>query len=103
MYKDNMKTPSLVFQMVKNPPTSSGEAGSSPGSGRSPEEGNGYPPQYSCLEIPRTEESGRPQGHRVGHNRATTPNDKSKTNSSLFFSCALCVSCKAHDLVIYIR
>ena len=27
-----------------------GDLGSIPGSGRSPEEGNGYPLQYSCLE-----------------------------------------------------
>ena len=29
-----------------------GDPGSIPGSGRSPGEGNGYPLQYSCLEIP---------------------------------------------------
>ena len=29
---------------------SAGDSGSIPGSGRSPEEGNGYPLQYSCLE-----------------------------------------------------
>ena len=29
-----------------------GEPGSIPGSGRSPGEGNGNPPQYSCLENP---------------------------------------------------
>ena len=29
-----------------------GESGSVPGSGRSPGEGNGNPPQYSCLENP---------------------------------------------------
>ena len=29
---------------------SAGDPGSVPGSGRSPGEGNGYPPQYSCLE-----------------------------------------------------
>ena len=29
-----------------------GDWGSIPGSGRSPEEGNGKPLQYSCLEIP---------------------------------------------------
>ena len=28
-----------------------GDPGSVPGSGRSPGEGNGYPLQYSCLEI----------------------------------------------------
>ena len=31
---------------------SAGDTGSIPGSGRSPEEGNGYPLQYSCLENP---------------------------------------------------
>ena len=44
--------------MVKNLPVSAGDAGSIPGSGRSPGEGNGNPFQYSCLEIPWTEESG---------------------------------------------
>ena len=29
-----------------------GDPGSTPGSGRSPGEGNGYPLQYSCLENP---------------------------------------------------
>ena len=41
--------------MVKTLPASSGDgrdAGSTPGSGRSPEVGNGYPCQYSCLENP---------------------------------------------------
>ena len=31
---------------------SAGDLGSIPGSGRSPGEGNGNPPQYSCLETP---------------------------------------------------
>ena len=41
--------------MVKNPPAKTGDiraVGSIPGSGRSPEEGNGNPPQLSCLENP---------------------------------------------------
>ena len=38
--------------VVKNPPANAGEAGSIPGSGRSPGEGNGNPLQYSCLENP---------------------------------------------------
>ena len=38
--------------VVKNPPANAGDAGSVPGSGRSPEGGNGYPLQYSCLENP---------------------------------------------------
>ena len=39
--------------MVKNPLTSAGDTGDMgliPGSGRSPGEGNGNPPQFSCLE-----------------------------------------------------
>ena len=38
--------------MVKNPPISAGDAGSIPGSGRSPGEDNGNPFQYSCLGNP---------------------------------------------------
>ena len=36
--------------MVKNPPANAGDAGSIPGFGRSPGEGNGNQLQYSCLE-----------------------------------------------------
>ena len=35
-----------------------GDLGWIPGLGRSPGEGNGYPPQYSCVETPWTEEPG---------------------------------------------
>ena len=35
--------------VVKNSPTNSGDAGSIPGLGRSPGEGNGNPFLYSCL------------------------------------------------------
>ena len=38
--------------VVKNPPASAGDAGSIPGSGRSPGGGNGDPFRYSCLENP---------------------------------------------------
>ena len=37
---------------VKNPPANAGDAGSIPGSGRSPGAGNDNPLQYSCLENP---------------------------------------------------
>ena len=36
--------------VVKNPPDNAGNTGLIPGSKRYPEEGNGYPFQYSCLE-----------------------------------------------------
>ena len=45
----------MVFpggSVVKNPPDNAGDAGSIPGSGRSPGEGNGNPLQYSCLGNP---------------------------------------------------
>ena len=38
--------------MVKILPANAGDAGSIPGSGRSPEEGNGNPLKYSSLENP---------------------------------------------------
>ena len=38
--------------VVNNMPASAGDAGSIPGSGRSPGEGNGTPLQDSCLENP---------------------------------------------------
>ena len=46
--------------MVKNLPANAGDAGSIPGSGRSPREGNGNPLQYSYLEIPWIEEPDAP-------------------------------------------
>ena len=48
-----------------------GDPGSIPGLGRSPEEGNGNPLQYSCLKNSRAEEPGGLQfmgSQRVGHN-----------------------------------
>ena len=47
---------SQVMPVVKNQPANAGDirdAGSIPGSGSSPEGGNGNPLQYSCLENPR--------------------------------------------------
>ena len=43
---------SLAAQMVKNLPAKKETLGLSPGSGKSPEEGNGYPLLYSSLENP---------------------------------------------------
>ena len=47
-----------------------GDLGSIPGSGRSPGEGNGNPPQYSCLENPMDRGAGGLQfmgSQKVGH------------------------------------
>ena len=43
---------------IKNLSSNAGDVGLTPGSGRSPEEGNSNPLQHSCLEIPLTEEPG---------------------------------------------
>ena len=43
--------------MVKNPLANAGDAGSIPGPGRLPGEGNGNPLQYSCLGNLRDKES----------------------------------------------
>ena len=51
-------------------PYKAGDLGSVPGLGRSPEEGNSNPLQYSCLENPMDRESGVLQpmvSQRVGH------------------------------------
>ena len=42
----------LVAQMIKNSTVNAGDAGSIPGLGRSPGEGNGNPLQHSCLGNP---------------------------------------------------
>ena len=43
---------SMGLQRVRHDSTTVGDMGSIPGLGRSYGEGNGYPPQYSCLENP---------------------------------------------------
>ena len=60
--------------MVKNLPANAEDLGSIPQSGRSPGERNGNALQYSCLEIPLTEEPGGLQSmelQRAGHEIVT--------------------------------
>ena len=58
--------------VVKNPTANAGDAGSIPGSGRSPEGGNGYPLQYSCLENPMDRGAWRATVHGVAKELDTT-------------------------------
>ena len=51
--------------MVKNPPANSGDLSLIPGSGRSPEEGNGSLLQYSCLGNPMDRGAWWATVHRV--------------------------------------
>ena len=63
-----------VAQMVKNLPAMQETQVQSPGLGRSPREGNGYPLQYSCLENPMEEETGGLQfmeSQRIRHHWVT--------------------------------
>ena len=56
-----------------------------PGSGRSPGEGNGNPPHYSCLENPMDRGAWQATLHevtRVGRNLATKPPEVKHYNSS---------------------
>ena len=74
-------------QLVKNPPASAGtqDAGSVLGSGRSPGEGNGNPPQYSCLENSMVSGAWRATVHVVAKSRTRlsmhthTPNKTRKS------------------------
>ena len=56
--------------VVKNPPASARDAGSVPGSGRSPGGGNGSPLQDSCLGDPR--DRGAWQAESVGSQKSRT-------------------------------
>ena len=57
--------------VVKNPPTSAGDLGLIPGSGGSPGEGNGNPPQYSCLGNPKDRGVWQAVHKRVRHDLVT--------------------------------
>ena len=60
--------------MVKNLPAKAGDvrdAGSLPGSGRSPGEGNGNPFRYSCLENPMDEGAWWATVHEIAESDTT--------------------------------
>ena len=66
----------LDGSVVKNPPAKVGDVGLIPGLGRSPEEGNGNPLQYSCLGNPMDRGTWQATVHgiaRAGHDLATKP------------------------------
>ena len=58
--------------VVKNPPANAGDAGSIPGSGRSPGEGNETPLQYSCLGNPKDRGVWQATVHGVAKKSDTT-------------------------------
>ena len=73
--------------MVKNLPANTGDAGSIPGSGRSPGEGNGNPLQYSYLENPMDRGAWRATVHGVAKNQTRLsdfPLEQKKKHTSNF-------------------
>ena len=69
------KTP-ILSSNGKESACNAGDQGSIPGSGRSPEEVNGNPFQYSCLENPMDRGAWQATVNsvaRVGHDLATKP------------------------------
>ena len=74
--------------VVKNLPAKAGDAASTPGSGKSPGEGNGNPRRYSCLENPMGRGAWRATVHgfpRVGHD--LTDNNNSLRDPRLLALC----------------
>ena len=57
--------------LVKNLPANAGNTGAIPGSGRYPEEGNGNPLHYFCLENPMDREACQATVHRVAESDIT--------------------------------
>ena len=76
--------------MIKNLPDNAGDADSTPGSGRSPGEGNGNPLQYSCLENPMDRGTWWATVHGVA---------KSRTRQSIHTH--ECIKFKPHSLLSY--
>ena len=65
----------------------SGDLGSNPRWGRSPGKENGYTLQYSCLEIPWTEEPGELQfmrSQRVRHDWATSQAEDIRNKNAFY-------------------
>ena len=68
------------------------DAGSAPGSGRSPGAGNGNPFQCSCLENPMARRAWQPTRHRVAKSRVRLSADRPGSSTlMLLFSLSLAV------------
>ena len=72
--------------MVENPPANAGDAGSISGWGRCPEEGNGNPLQYSCLENPMDRGAWRAAAHGVtkeSNTNLSRPNNRTGSDGAV--------------------
>ena len=68
---DSFRPHELQLSDGKEPACSAGDQGLIPGLARSPEEGKGYPLQYSCLENPMDREAWRATVHEVAESDTT--------------------------------
>ena len=68
--------------LVKNLPANAGDAGSIPGLGRSPGEGNGYSLQYCCLGNPMDRRDWQASAHGVAKSQ-TWLRDRTQTHTRL--------------------
>ena len=99
---------SSMALVIKNLPPNAGDAkdaGSTPGSGRSPAEENGSPLQYSCLENPKDRGAWWVMGsQRVRHNWAHTadlllrPTFSPPENSCICYVSSNCFLKAVHSL-----
>ena len=97
IYTHNMGFPGGA-SVVKNLPASAEDEGSMPGLGRSPGGGNGNPLQYSCLEIPWTEELGGLQS--MGLQKSQTQLNKQQQHIYPY-TCYLCAY--MHDKLLQLH
>ena len=79
---------SQVALVVKNHPANTGDAGSVPGSGRSPGGGHGNPLQYSCLENPTDRGAWQTTVHRVAKSLIQLKRLSTHTDVKCTLTCA---------------
>ena len=93
--------------VVKNPPVSAGKAGSIPGLGRSPGEGNGNPLQYSCLRNPMDKGAWWVTVYGVAKSQTQLNEWTMTTNQAIIKSCQsllsrLCVCVLSHFSCVWL-
>ena len=87
--------------MVKNLPSSAGDADLIPGSGRSPGEGNGNPLQYCCLVNPRDRGAWKAIVHGVAEESDTTEQLNNSNICHLYLIFGFCYVAKSCQTLLW--